>query len=215
MNINRKAIGVIAVLTFCLLCSVIAYQASASRNMAGRPTAVAVVNLQVLVDGLNQYSDAIMRIERMRSDREAEGDRRAALMKTLQDELKDIPEASTEAKRAKEDQIMLEQLNNQAWLRLSADKLDIEKSLSLQDLYRSIKQAIGALAAADGWDIVLVDDSRGELGINPNSQLSREAQITQQMVSRRVLFAAGAVDITDQLITRMNNAYQSGGTAGY
>ena len=63
-------------------------------------------------------------------------------------------------------------------------------------------------------DLVLVDDSAGELGINPQSQLNRETQITQQMVSRRVLYAGDAVDITDQLITRMNNAYQSGRTGG-
>lgn len=214
MNINRKAIGVTAVLTFCLLCSVIAYQASASRMQGVQPTAVAVVDLQILVDGLNQRSDAMMRIERMMSDMEAERVRRVAAVTALQGQFDDIPETDADARRAKDDQIMLEQLNYQAWMRLNADKLDIEKSISLQDLYRSIKQAIASLAAADGWDIVLVDDSPGELGINPNSQLSREAQITQQMVSRRVLYADPAVNITDQLITRMNNAYQSGGIGG-
>ena len=39
-------------------------------------------------------------------------------------------------------------------------------------------------------------------------------KLTQQMVSRRVLYANPAVNITDQLITRMNNAYQSGGIGG-
>ena len=215
MNINRKAIGIITVLTFCLLCLVIAYQASASRMLGVRPTAVAVVDLRVLIDGLNRRSDAMMRLERMKSGMEAERDRRITALEELQGQLNDIPEADTKARRAKEDQITLEQLNNRVWLQLSADKLDIEKKLSLQDLYRAIKQAIAALAAADGWDIVLLDDSGVELGINPQSQATREAQITQQMISLKVLYAGDAVDITDQLITRMNNAYQSGGVGGY
>ncbi|UCD75840.1 MAG: OmpH family outer membrane protein [Phycisphaerales bacterium] len=211
MHINRKVIGVGAVVVFCLLCSVIAYRASASRNMAARPTAVAVVNLRVLLDGLNQRSDAEIRIGRMEEEIRAEGERRATFVEGLQKEYDEIPESDAEARRAKGDQIMLENLNNQAWLRLNAEKLDIEKSLSWQDLDRSIRQAVAALAAADGWEVVLVDDSLGELRSNPNAQLSREAQVTQQMTSRRILYADSAVNITDQLITRMNNAYQSGG----
>jgi hypothetical protein len=48
------------------------------------------------------------------------------------------------------------------------------------------------------------------VGVNPESRASRESQVTQQLFSRRVLYADPVVDITDELVERMNNAYKSG-----
>lgn len=209
MHINRKACGLGLVVLVCALCSLFAYHSAASGMMAGRPSAVAVVNLPLLLDGLAQRGDAEARIKKMRDDILAEAERRQQEAEALDAEIQGLAKF-TEAWYAKDDEIMLETLKNQAWLRLSNERLDVESALSLQDLYRTIKRSVADLAAADGWDLILVDDSQGELSISPNSQLSREAQITQQMAARRTLFVSKTVDITDQLITRMNNAYQAG-----
>ena len=66
------------------------------------------------------------------------------------------------------------------------------------------------MAPIEGFNIVLLDDSAQELRVNSESKLPLEAQVLQQMTSRRVLFADKSVDITDDLVLRMNNAYQAG-----
>ena len=90
-------------------------------------------------------------------------------------------------------------------------QVDIEKSIMLRDLYKQIKEAVAELANVEGYDLILVDDSGGELGIDPNSQQSREAQILRQITRRRALYSADTIDITDEIIVRMNNAYKSRG----
>jgi hypothetical protein len=41
----------------------------------------------------------------------------------------------------------------------------------------------------------------------------REAQILQQISDRRMLYANPQLDITDELITRMNNEWKASGAA--
>jgi Skp family chaperone for outer membrane proteins len=40
-----------------------------------------------------------------------------------------------------------------------------------------------------------------------DAQMPRETQVRQQISTRRVLYASPSIDITEQLIIRMNNAY--------
>jgi Skp family chaperone for outer membrane proteins len=101
-----------------------------------------------------------------------------------------------------------------AWQRSTMELVDLEKSLVVQELYRNVKQAIANLASAEGYDLVLIDDSQGELQINPEAQMSREQQIFQQVSLRKVLFASPMIDITDDLIVRMNNNFNAGPAAG-
>ena len=54
-------------------------------------------------------------------------------------------------------------------------------------------------------DIVLVNDSRGELQISDEVNVSREQQILTQILNRRMLYASEPTDITAQLIVRINN----------
>ena len=46
--------------------------------------------------------------------------------------------------------------------------------------------------------------------MNAEAQMPRELQIRQQIMSRAPLYTSDAADITDELIERMNNAYDAG-----
>ena len=101
-------------------------------------------------------------------------------------------------------------LKYQAWARFSTDKIDIEKALVLHDIYRSIKTAVSQMASSSGYDVVLVDDSQGELTTSTEARVPRESQIRQQIAGRRMLYGNPMIDITDDLIARMNNAHKAG-----
>ena len=101
-------------------------------------------------------------------------------------------------------------LETQAWRMFATEQVDIEASLRLRDLDRSIKSAVTQLAEINGYDIVLVDDSGRELSIDAQSKASREIQVKAQMNARRLLYTNPEVDVTDELIERMNNAFNAG-----
>ena len=106
---------------------------------------------------------------------------------------------------------LLKQMRYEAWKQFVIDKVDIEESLMLQDLYRSVKREAALLGTAAGYDVVLVDDSQGELAIDPDARMPRRAQVLQQIAGRRMLHVNKQIDITDDLVQRMNNAFKAVG----
>jgi Skp family chaperone for outer membrane proteins len=112
-----------------------------------------------------------------------------------------------DAKIAAREEIAREILEAEAWFKFSRGELDREKSLMWQDLYQSMKTEAGKLAEAQGLDLVLVNDSLPEIKTTTESNVSAEAMVLQQITARRVVFASQETDVTDQLITRMNNAF--------
>ena len=110
-----------------------------------------------------------------------------------------------------QEQAALTGLNNQAWVTVMSDKIDIESALVMQDLYRSVKTAAAQMASTNRYDVVLVDDSQGELRLDGESRMSRVDQVRQQIASRRMLFVNPVIDITNDLITRMNNEHRTAG----
>ncbi len=141
----------------------------------------------------------------------AEDSERKQAIGDLQGQMADIPETDLEARADVGERLALEVLEYQGWRAYAAQRLDIEKSLQLRDLDRKVRKAIKDLATLRGYDFVLKDDTSAELAVNPESKLAREIQIKQQMTARRSLYANPALDITDQLIQRMNNAFNAGG----
>ena len=53
---------------------------------------------------------------------------------------------------------------------------------------------------------MLVNDSLGPLNVSREIEMSQEQQVKLQIEARRLLYAAKATDITEQLVVRMNNA---------
>ncbi len=74
----------------------------------------------------------------------------------------------------------------------------------MRDLYESIRDAAVTFAKANGYDMVLVDD-----GVDPIPEDSTDP--IAMISSRRVLFAAESMDVTEALIKAMNDSHRSGG----
>ena len=186
----------------------LAYQGGASR--VGQPSAVATVNLAVVMEKLEQKSSAQANLramaEKLNDDDKAKKDELTKLQGDLKAMAEDAP-----GREALQEKLAMSTLQYQAWAKFSSEKIDIEKALVLEDLYKSIKEAAKQTAVAARLDLVLIDDSQGELTKSADSRISREAQIMQQVAERRLLYANPEIDITDDLIERMNNAFRTGG----
>jgi len=211
MHLIKRTVRVPALALVLALGAAFAYQAIGQRTGSASPTVVVTVNLGAVLDGLEQRSAAEAEIKELGDRSQAEDQRRQKEIEDLRTQLENIPEADEEARDAVREQIARVALQYQAWGRFALEQLDMEKSLRYRDLDRSIKSAIAQLCEIEGYDIVLMDDSQQELVINRDSRVSRGVQVLQQMASRRIVYVNPVADITDEIIERMNNAYNAGG----
>lgn len=211
MHSIKQSVRLPGLLLVLVVGVIIACQAIGQRPGTASSTVVVTVDLRTVLDGLEQRSVAEAEIEEMKDGILAEDEQRKEQLQGLRTQYDNIPEADEDARDALREQIAREALDYDAWSRFSLEQVDIETSLRLRDLHRAIKSAIAELCEIEGYDIVLVDDSQQELTINRESRLSREVQVRQQMTSRRIMYVNPVADITDELVERMNNAYNAGG----
>jgi Skp family chaperone for outer membrane proteins len=210
MHSIKRTVRLPGLLLVLAMGAIIVGQAIGQRSNVAAPTAVATVNLRQVLDGLEQRSVAEAEVQEMKDRILAEDEQKKAEMQDLTTQYKNIPETDEAARNAMREEIARKALDNDAWRRFSLEQVDIETSLRLRDLDRAIHSAIAELCEVEGYDVVLMDDSQEELTIDHDSRLTREVQVLQQMTSRRMVYVNPTVDITAELIERMNNAYHAG-----
>jgi Skp family chaperone for outer membrane proteins len=211
MNAMIRTVSVSAIAFATTVAGLLAYQAGAGSRLGFRPTVVVTVSLSEVIEKLDQRGEAESSLKAKTDQMKARDDKEKADLKVMSDQLKAMPEDPNSKERQElEEKYAMAGFEYQAWARFASDTMDIERSLLLQDLYSSVKKAVKDMATSEGFDIVLVDDSQGELTLNPNIRADRETQIRQQVAARRMLYGNPDVDITDELITRMNNAHKAG-----
>lgn len=208
MNSRTRTLSVAAGAMIVLLIATVTYQAGAMRRATAPPISAAVVDLSAVIEGLNQRAESQQKLQTMWASIEEQDTARRGALEQLGKDLEQMPAGPVRQQKAEE--LDLEILKHQAWMQAMGQMLDMEKALMFQDLYRTIKAGAEDLAAAQGYHVVFVDDSGGDVAFNDAASVSREAQVKQQMASRRMLFVDNAVDVTHDLIERMNNLYNAG-----
>ena len=171
---------------------------------AAPDTSIAVVELARLLDGLDERQDLEERL------RESIEERRQNLQELSNDlsqarDALEIERRGTPAFREKLREIL--ELEAQARVRRESLEqiISVDKGTTLIDLFRKIQDAAEDIADRNGYDAVLIDDTGMELPQQPTEQVA-----LQTILNRRVLYASGQIDITDEVRTLMNNESQSG-----
>ena len=185
---------------------VIGYQALGQRAIAPAAPVVAVVRINTLFDKLLQRADARIELVRLEQDVNDERERRTSEITQMQADLEEVVSAVSREKLG--DELALKRLQTQFWFREAMTELEIEKAILLQDLYKSMRAAIKALAQAEGYDLVFIDDGSDELPFDRESQAAPQLQVLQQIATRKILYRNPALDITLDLAERMNNAWR-------
>lgn len=165
-------------------------------------TAVAIVDLERVMLGLKE-----------KEKREGEMKDRIAAFQTTMDDLKKQLDGLTkqlemtpkenvaQVREIKQKQI---EVAAQAEARKQALQtlISLETGEILRSMYMKINGAVDRIAEKDGWDMVLLDNRSIKI---PETVTDREINFIIQ--SRTVLHAANSVDITDDVITLMNNEF--------
>ena len=190
-----------------LLAVVAGYEVFAGRAAAPTPAVVAVVRIEPLFDGLKQRAEAAAGVDQLLGEIETEVRARREAIETLKEEHSNTVDATD--REALADKIAIETLKNDFWLQTAKREHELDKAVRLQDLYKKIFDAIQTLALTEGYDLVIVDDSGDVLPFDRSSRVVPQVQVLQQLARRKVLFVNPTLDITEDLIMRMNNEFNA------
>lgn len=192
-----------ALLAGALLALFLAWQAGATHAEQRRaePVAVAVVNLEKTMDGLQEVralnADFQRRVQRMQetlNELETQAEAIQADIETL--------ELTRDERRDKQRELF--ELNALAEARSEAltQFASVDQGTIIRDVYVKVKASIADIARREGYDIVLLDDR--PLQVPRNAPFS---EVNRVLLNKTILFAGENVDITDRVITQMNNEF--------
>ncbi len=171
------------------------------------PTVVATVRMQALFEGLDQRAEVKQELDERAEAIDAERQSRLEALRELEAQLQEITEP--QRKEQMIDRVALERLKLQFWFQQALAELQVERALRLQDLFRNVIAAIKSLGEAQGYDLVLQDDAIDEPGFDRELRVPPQVQVLQQIRSQTVLFRVPAIDVTEDVITRMNNEFKA------
>lgn len=203
-NRRMRIFGTPLVLALIVLGATLTVDASRPVRVAADPTPVAVVNVSRVFEQIEERSEWDIRIQALQSSIQEEANgRRAAMERRLAES---EAAATPEDRQRIRDEVALMQLRFEQWATVKSGEVDREESLKWRSIYRNLKREVARVAEAEGYAMVVVDDSIGELQTAANAQVPLQQQVIEQITDRRVLFARNTIDISDQVIVRMNNA---------
>ncbi len=206
MNRITRHLNISTLLVMVAMGTVIGYTALGQRAVAPDAAVIALVRIDALFDELQQRAAARIALRQMELDVTDELRSRTGEITRLEGELENVVAAAR--RRELVDDIAIKKLQLRFWQQAAAMELEVEKAVLLQSLYRSMRAAIEPLATAEGYDLVMVDDSSDDLPFDRETRVSPQIQVLQQIATRKILYRNSALDITMDLATRMNNKFR-------
>ena len=206
-TVSTRSVVLVAAVAGLAGLAVSAAYSNAAR-FAAPPTSVAVVDMQKAINGLDEL--------KARNDaNQKKADARVAELTKIRDEIKkqgeDLEKSAQMAPAGNSDII-----NKRAELMVRAQTLDAQanayKQLTrldagdvLRDMHGKVLAGIDAIAKRENIDIVIADDRALELP-NPGT----DEDVGHAINARRLLYATPTVDLTQRVLTQVNNDYNAG-----
>ena len=190
------------VLDSCRARTLLGAGVAASRQAA--PSAVAVVDIDRLSTDLEEFKIPREQFIAKQNAWTEELKGLQARLASLDEELDLIPEGSTDARINKIIQRTTVESEIKTKGQLFQQASDLEQAKLFKRMYDKIADGAARIAQRDGIDLVLVDDR-----IFAIPATNRAAQ-SAMLESKKVLYASEPVDLTDELLTMLNNEFSAG-----
>jgi Skp family chaperone for outer membrane proteins len=181
-------------------------------SLARRPgpvaPVVAIVNIKKVMDGLKEREEKYKTLRKRVSDLETQN------KQTIDQRTGDQTKITAMAAGPAKDQALREFRDK--YFRANIERKFTEESISedevtmLRELYLKIDDAAETLAKKNGYQLVLSSDEKMEIPAPPEA--TRE-QLSQVINLKRMLYVDPQLDITDEVLTHMNNLFAAGGGA--
>jgi Skp family chaperone for outer membrane proteins len=161
------------------------------------------VNLGQLMSGLKVFKKVGEQLRLMSDEIKTFNDAKQAELKAMQAELETLVVGSP-AHTELQERLLYAAAELRSQLDVKAGLRDIEESKQVLLIYNKVVEAAAALAEQNGYDFILLDDTQIQFEGAPPQQTMA------QLFTRRLIYANPDRDVTQELMTRMNNAFDAG-----
>ena len=195
MNMPRNKFAV--AVAFITMAAGFIFMAGYAANAPMPPAVIGVVDLEKVYNNLNSRSELVTRIEGMQSKMAEDASSMQEELEMLSAELESLSPGSGAMIEMNDKAISISG-RLRAFETYGALLIERERAADLRESYDTIRTEAGTLSKMMGIDLVLLNDSI------PMVDLADAAGTLQQISARRVLWANETLDITDELIARLN-----------
>ncbi len=174
--------------------------AASTASTAG-PTRVALCDVVHVFNNYARADDLTNRLNEKRKALQLEGTSKLRAVEQMQMELEGLVEGSPQFESRLADVQKLE-IERQAWGQIKEAAILREHHRLTKEMYNQILAKVAQVAKARNIDLVMYQ-VRGEL-LGANTQ-----QLLQEIAQRRILFASEGMDLTDIVLTSLNDDYSA------
>lgn len=173
-------------------------------NPAGG-TRVAVVDLVRVFNEFDQTRVLNQKMSLLEDELRGEDQRKTAEIESQKNALNAFAPDSAEYKKQSEalKRLMIEY---QVWKSMEQDRVAQAHLRWVNRTYRRVEEEVAAIAQARNFQLVITKE---EL----DTSITDSKVMLKQIVGRKVLFADASVDLTDEVLARLNAAFQKAGGA--
>ena len=167
---------------------------------------VALANPGRIIDGIKETKDLQAKLK-------VEVDSLESQSRQKQEELTDLKNRRDQLKPGTPQydqlngQLREKAIDFQAWSQVNKADLESRQKAQLKNLYQKMQDAVAEIAKQQGYDLVLTEQAPQ---LPPNTDQMQMNDLRGLLNARNVLFAKPELDITSQVIAKMDEKYQSG-----
>lgn len=189
-----------------LVASGFASRAVLERQAAAAPTSVALVDLQRLFDKLDELAEQNKELDTKRKTYKDDIDNLKKQADQIEEDLtKTVDPTDRKTRTDMSMQVVILRQSMQGKQEIYNRVMDLASADVIRGLYQKMTDEIAQIAKREGYDLVLFDDR--SIGLPDRSG---NKDLNAIIANKRILYAADTIDITDRLITIMNNDYHAG-----
>lgn len=170
-------------------------------QQGSQPTRIAVVNVPQVSEKYIKTSDLEGRFNAIRLDLNTQRDTQHKKIERLQRSLREELKPGTDAFMNRQKELAMAEAELQ-WF-VDSESVKVERGLAdaLREIYNDIQVAVREVAEDMGIDVVISSDNL------PDTAPESSAQMRQQIILQKVVYFNPKLDITNEVVTRLNAKY--------
>lgn len=177
-------------------------EAVASRPPA-QPTAIAVVDIVDIINGLTEREVLEAQLNTRMENRQSQLDEVVEELRVLEADIQMLTRG-TDEHREKLQEYLEKRAVLDARRKALSEIVSIDMGNVMAGLYVKVEIAIKDISEREGFDIVLLDDSAFPIPEN-----APDPDVYRAIITKSVVYRHDSIDITQQVITLMNNEFSA------
>lgn len=190
-------------LAVCLTVMLVSIATLQGQQNPGSAPSVAVVAVEQVFNNLAERRAIEAEINAELEELQQEQQERRTEIRDLENDL-NLLDPEGDAARDVQEQLESKLVEYEVWQQMSSRKMESERAIRIASIYRKMMDAIEQVAQREGHDIVLFKEQTPEFRGAQDQQ-----QIAAMIQSRKLLYSADELDISDRVLQRMNNEFEA------